>query len=190
MAGFVAACVLCLLLGAAAAFAVLHFLVGSEGIALLQEQALIRTRLVGEYDPDLIRQEAERAMVDSLGDRWSYYLTPEQLQETRDTRKNSYVGIGITIQEDEQGLLILSVSPRGPADQAGVLPGEIICAVDGIAVRPDNREEAVDRIRGEEGTVVTLDILDRSGGRRTVEITRGRVNTISASWEMLGELIW
>ena len=181
----VLSCVLCLLLGGLIAFGVFRQTVGPEGMALLREQSLIENRFVGDYDPDQVRQAAERAMVEALGDRWSYYLTPEELQAAMSTRENNYVGIGVTIEDDEKGLLIIQVTPESPADKAGLQPGEIICGVEGTPITPANRDESVDRIRGEAGTKVRLDVLDEEGERRSVEITRDKVQSLSARWEML-----
>ncbi len=181
----VLSCVLCLLLGGLIAFGVFRQTVGPEGMALLREQSIIENRFVGDYDPDQVRQAAERAMVEALGDRWSYYLTPEELQAAMSTRENNYVGIGVTIEDDEKGLLIIQVTPESPADKAGLQPGEIICGVEGTPITPANRDESVDRIRGEAGTKVRLDVLDEEGERRSVEITRDKVQSLSARWEML-----
>ncbi len=183
--GALAACVLCVLAGGLLVIGVLRLTLGAEGIALLQTQALIQTRFVGDYDPEEVHQAAETAMVNALGDRWSYYLTPQQLQQTADTRNNSYVGVGITVEDVEEGLLITVVNPDGPAQKAGVLPGEIITAVDGAPVTPGNRDESIDAIRGESGTSVVLELLDEAGARREVTVTRGAVRVISARWEML-----
>jgi len=183
----VLACVLSLLAGGLAVFGAIRASVGPGGMALLQTQALIQSRFVGDYDPDDTRQAAERAMVDSLGDRWSYYLTPEEYLQTTATRENSYVGIGVTIQEDDRGLMILSVNPGGPAAQAGLAAGEIICAVDGVPITPIGRDDAIQSIRGEAGTAVTLEILDKAGESRSVEVVRGAVRNISAQWKMIGE---
>ena len=181
----VPACVLCLLLGGLITFGTIRHVVGPEGMSLLMEQAIIESRFVGDYDPDQVRQAAERAMVEALGDRWSYYLTPEELQAAMSTRENNYVGIGVTIEDDEKGLLITQVTPESPADKAGLLTGEIICGVDGTPITPANRDESVDRIRREAGTVVLLDILDEEGVHRNVEVTTGKVQSVSARWEML-----
>ena len=156
----VLACVLSMLLGGLIAFGAFRHAVGPGGMSLLKEQSIIENRFVGDYDPDQVRQAAEKAMIDALGDRWSYYLTPEELQAAMSTRENNYVGIGVTIEDDEKGLLITQVTPESPAAKAGLQPGEIICAVDGTPVTPANRDESVDRVRGEAGTVVLLDILD------------------------------
>lgn len=178
-------CVLCLLLGGLIAFGAFRHAVGPEGMALLKEQSLIKYRFVGDYDLDQVCQAAEKAMVDALGDRWSNYLTPEELQAAVTTRENNYVGIGVTIEDDEKGLLITQVTPESPAAKAGLLPGEIICGVDGIPITPANRDESVDRIRGEAGTKVRLDVQDEEGVHRDVEVTRGKVQNVSAQWEML-----
>ena len=178
-------CILCLLLGWLAAFGLLRLAVGPGGMSLLREQSVIRNRFVGDYDPDQVRQAAEKAMVDALGDRWSYYLSPQDLQTAMNTRGNSYVGIGVTVEDDDRGLMITQVNPEGPAAKAGIQAGEIICGVDGTAVTPENRDACVDMIGGEAGTVVRLDILDEEGGSRAVEVTRGKVRNVSVKWEML-----
>ena len=183
----IAACVLCLLAGGLLSFGALRHVVGPGGLSLLQTQALIGSRFVGDYDPDQVRQAAERAMVDSLGDRWSYYLTPQEYAAAASARENSYVGIGVTIEDDPRGLMITTVNPGGPADEAGLLAGEIICGVDGDRITSANRDESIDRIRGEEGTAVTLDILDEAGETRSVEVTRRTVRNVSAQWKPVGE---
>ena len=181
----VLACVLCLLAGGLLALLGLRIAVGNEGLALLQAQALIDRRFVGDYDPDLTRQAAQRAMVEQLGDRWSRYLTPRELKELKTTRKNSYVGIGVTVNEDERGLLVVKVSPGGPAEKAGIRPGEVICAVDGTAYTPEKWDELMEAIQGERGTAVSLDILDEDGRVRTVEVVRDNVSNVTVRWEML-----
>lgn len=181
----VLACVLSMLLGGLIAFGAFRHAVGPGGMSLLKEQSIIENRFVGDYDPDQVRQAAEKAMIDALGDRWSYYLTPAELQASISTRENHYVGIGVTIEDHEQGLLITQVTPDSPADKAGLQPGEIISGVEGTPITPANRDESVDRIRGEAGTKVRLEILDEEGRRRTLEVTRDKVQSISARWEML-----
>ena len=183
--GALAACVLCVLAGGLLVIGALRLTLGAEGIALLQTKALIQTRFVGDYDPEEVHQATETAMVNALGDRWSYYLTPQQLRQTTDTRNNSYVGIGLTVENVEEGLLITVVNPDGPAQKAGVLPGEIITAVDGTPVTSGNQVDSIDAIRGESGTPVVLELLDETGARREVTVTRGAVRVVSVRWEML-----
>ena len=183
--------VLCLILGALAALAGIRIAVGSDGIALLQAQALIQNRFVGEYDPDMTRESALEAMVDSLGDRWSSYLTPEEYQDTVTSRANHYVGIGITVEDDPSGdgLHIMAVMPGSPAEEAGLQPDETIIRVEGVAVTPANRQACVDRIRGEEGTAVRLEIRGTDGAVRTKEVVRRQIRGVSVRWTMLEDQI-
>ena len=138
-------CLLCFLLGGVATLGITWHLLGQDGRTLLQAHQLIEKRFVGEYDPAENLSATLETMVDSLGDRWSYYLDPEEAQRTREARSNAYVGIGVTVsQEPSDGLEIVGVTAGSPAQEAGLQVGEIIRAVDGQAIQPETREEAVE----------------------------------------------
>lgn len=128
-------CLLCFLLGGVATLGITWHLLGQDGRTLLQAHQLIEKRFVGEYDPAENLSATLETMVDSLGDRWSYYLDPEEAQRTREARSNAYVGIGVTVsQEPSDGLEIVGVTAGSPAQEAGLQVGEIIRAVDGQAL--------------------------------------------------------
>ena len=128
-------CVLCLLAGSVLAQWGMRERLGPEGLALVQADQAIRQKFVGEYDRTEHDQAVLRTMVDGLGDRWSYYLTPEEYQEVQKTRENSYVGIGNTVRfEAPKGLKIVSVQSDGPSAQAGLKAEEFIQSVEGLAV--------------------------------------------------------
>lgn len=185
-----AGCVLCLLLGGVLTLAGIWAAVEEDGIALLQAQRLINTHFVGDYDAGEAHEAALEAMVDSLHDRWSSYLSPEEYRQVQDTRRNAYVGIGVTIEDgEEDGLLVIQVTPEGPGDRAGIQPGETITAVDGVTITQGNRDDCVEMIRGESGTKVTLKVKAEDGNVRTVEVTRGQVQGVSAHWTMLEDQI-
>lgn len=180
------ACILCLLIGGGAAFAGVLAALGSDGVTLLQADRLIREKFVGDYDETAHRETTLEAMVDSLGDRWSYYLTPQEYQQVQDTRSNSYVGIGIMVSRDQpDGLLILSVTEGGPAQEAGLLAGEIIRAVDGTTVTEKTKEDCVTAIKGAEGTSVQLEVEGTDSVLRTVEVERRNIQGITATWKMV-----
>ncbi|MGN0968092.1 MAG: S41 family peptidase, partial [Oscillospiraceae bacterium] len=111
---------------------------GSSGLAITAGAAYINTQFVGEYDDDAMADAALDAMVESLGDRWSYYMNAEDYAASKLRRSNAYVGIGVTITYEEDGLHIQSVTEGGPAEAAGLLPGEIITAADGNDLTGDN----------------------------------------------------
>lgn len=162
-------------------------LLGRNGLAMVQTYLLARFAFVEEdADLDGATDKALSAFVDGLGDRWSYYLSPTNYQSTLERRANNYVGVGVTISyEREEGLLVQSVTEDGPADKAGVVPGDIITAVDGRSIAGDSREQGSDLIRGESGTQVTLTLLGADGTSRDVTCTRATMRNPSASGRML-----
>ena len=179
-------CVLCLLMGAVLILALLWGTFGREGITLLKAQHLIATHYVGDYDADQHNQAVLNTMVRSLGDRWSYYLTPEEYQQTQENRSNAYVGIGITIRRQEDGgLLITGVEPGSSGAQAGLQTGEILRGVNGVTLTPENQEDCLQKIKGELGSTVTLSAEGTDGAVRTLTVTRQTVQKVSVHWTML-----
>lgn len=161
---------------------------GRDGLALMEGWLLARFAFVDtQVDLSQAADSALSGLVSGLGDRWSYYLDGESYQQTLERRANRYVGVGITVNavEREEGLLILSVIPDGPADQAGLAAGEIITAVDGVSVAGDNRETGTELVIGEAGTQVELTILSEDGDTRTVICTRATLSNPSAVGTML-----
>lgn len=163
-------------------------LLGSSGIAMIQTYLLARFAFVEtDADLDAATDKALDAFVDGLGDRWSYYLDQQRYHETTRRRANSYVGIGVTVDSAarEEGLLVQSVTKDGPADKSGVVPGDVITAVDGESIAGDAREGASDRIAGEAGTQVALTLLGEDGSIRDVTCTRATLHNPSARGRML-----
>ena len=153
---------------------------------LRQLQYLLENRFIGEADTVAMEDAAARAMVASLGDRWSYYIPASDYEAYEESKKNQYVGVGITIQvrEDEKGFDILKVEPNGPAQQAGILPGDILTAVEGQPVFPLGTEGTRDLIRGEAGTEVRVSVL-RGEEKLTFTLTRSTVQVAVAAGQLL-----
>ena len=126
-----------------------------------QAAEVIDTVFMGEHDATLMGDAAVAAMIASLGDRWSYYISAEDYAAYEAQMTNSYVGIGITIQTQmqENGLLVTDVTPGGPAEAAGIQAGDILTEVEGQSVVELGREQTVAQVRGEPGTEVNLTLL-------------------------------
>lgn len=147
---------------------------------------LIDERFIGESDRTAMEDAAAAAMVDSLGDEWSYYIPAAAYQSHVERMNNAYVGVGITItvREDETGVDVLKVNEGGPADEAGMLPGDVIIAVDGMSVAGMDTDTLGTYVKGEENTQVILTVL-RDGARLDLTVTRKKVLTPVATWQML-----
>ena len=168
----------------------LRLTVGEGALSLLEGLMLVNTRFVGEYEPVEAVDAALEGMVKGLGDRWSYYLNAEAYEAQNLRRKNQYVGIGVTVSyEREEGLLILEVTPGSPAEEAGLLPGEVITRAAGVSLAGEGRYQGSEYIRGEAGTTAVLEVLGTGGTTRTVEVRREAVATDPVSYEMLEDSV-
>lgn len=153
---------------------------------LEQLEQLILDKFIGEADKTAMEDAAAYAMVESLGDRWSYYIPADQYSAYLEQMENSYVGIGVTIQvlEDGSGFLVTKVNDGGPASLAGMLPGDLMVAVDGTDVRGWDAEDTSALVKGEENTTVDITVI-REGEEITLTVTRMLVQTPVGIGKML-----
>lgn len=151
---------------------------------------LIEEQYIGEADRTAMEDAAAAAMVESLGDRWSYYIPASEYAAYREQAENAYVGVGITImvQEDESGFLITVVNEGGPAEEAGLKVGDVIIGVEGQSVEGMSTTDARNLVRGKEGTFVKMTIL-RDGEELTLDVERRQVQTTVATYELLEDNI-
>ena len=155
---------------------------------LEQLQQLIEECFIGDADTTAMEDAAAEAMIDSLGDRWSYYIPADEYASYKEQMTNSYVGVGITvaIREDSEGVDVAQVYAGGPAEEAGLLPGDMIVAVDGERFDASNLTEVSNRVKGTAGTTVDLTVL-RSGSEMTFTVERRQIQVAVAAGEMLDD---
>ena len=141
---------------------------------------------IDDYDEEKLADAAASAMVEATGDRWSYYLTAEEKSSYDEQMQNAYVGIGVTItaQEELGGMRIEAVTADGPAEEAGLLTGDIITEVEGEKTLDLGMTGTRTKVRGEEGSFVTLTIL-RGEESFLVSVERRSIQTPVATYEML-----
>ena len=163
----------------------LWLLLGTQGLAVAGGAMYIKTGFVGEYDADAMADAALDSMVESLGDEWSYYADAEWYKALKERRSNSYVGIGITVTYQEDGVHIVDVTEGGPAEKAGLQIGEIILSADGQDLTGEHAVNAPTYIQGEEGTQVVLTVLDGQGVSRQVTVKRQRLQKDPVTAELL-----
>lgn len=151
---------------------------------------LIEERFIGETDRTAMEDAAAAAMVDSIGDRWSYYMSTETYQAHLQQVNNSYVGIGVTIQvsEEVEGFEIIQINTGGPAAEAGLQIGDRIVAVAGTDVREMTTSETALLVKGEEGTFVDITVV-RGDSELTLSVERRQVLVEVTSYQMLEDNI-
>ncbi len=149
-------------------------------------QTLINEKFIGQVDDTLLEDAAADAMVSALGDRWSYYIPASEYLSYTEQMNNSYVGIGITIsvRADGAGFDILKVEPGSGAEEAGILAGDILTAVEGESAAELGTDGAAALIRGLEGTEVHVTVL-RDGETLELMPQRRKLEVTAAAGRML-----
>ena len=168
-------------LASAATFAVVAF-EPRDGYDKLDEiRSLVDEKFIGDIDWKTAEDAAAEALIDGLGDRWSYYMSAESYAAYLEQMNNSYVGVGITVTERvDKYLDILEVTKGGPAEGAGIEPGGIIIRVGDQDISEIGINGATGLIKGEEGTEVTLTIR-YDGVDREFTMTRAYFE-ITVAW--------
>ena len=109
-------------------------------------------------------------MLKSLKDPYTVYLTPKEVSDFEEKERGSYSGIGASLQKTKDGLVITSVFDGSPAKAAGLTPGDIIQAVDGKSTKDVAIETSISRIKGEEGSTVTLTVQSKDKKQQPKEL--------------------
>ena len=127
--------------------------------------------------PELLGQGAIKGILDALGDTHTTYIDPVSFSLGTDIINGTFQGIGAQVEQDPVTRDIVIVTPfRGsPAEEAGIQPGDVILAVDGESTEGWSTTDAVQRIRGPEGSPVGLRIQHRNGDVVDVTIVRSTI---------------
>ena len=179
--------VLVFLVGFAAAMSIFTFF-GTPARKLGQLEQLITQCFIGEADTKVMEDYAASAMVSSLGDRWSYYVTAEDYDTLLEQQENAYVGIGITIiaDEEEVGFRIMAVQENGTAREAGLQVDDRIISADGQSMEGLTVEELRNIVRGKEGTTVHL-VVVRDGQELEFDVKRAKILTDVVTCQLLDD---
>ena len=142
--------------------------------------------LIDETDPDEVTDLLCECYLSAAGDKYAYYMNPEALAEHNSDMAGTYVGIGVQVTNDAvaRTVTVTAVFPDTPAYDAGVLAGDTIEGVGDTSADEISFAELVNRIRGKEGTDVTVTFA-RDGEPYTRTMTRRTVTQVTASGKLL-----
>ena len=109
-------------------------------------------------------------------DRFSDYFSPDALARFNEAISGRFSGIGLSVTEAKQGLRVERVFPDSPAQKAGIEGGDLVVSVDGKSIAGKSSEFSTEKIKGPEGTEVTIGVRGAPDGRvRELEITRAQI---------------
>lgn len=124
-------------------------------------------------------------VVAAMDDAHSNYFTPEVNNDFMQELSGTFFGIGAEIALKNNQLQVVAPLSGSPAEMAGLRAGDYIVKIDGVTTEKMMLDEAVNKIRGPKGTVVTLTIY-RNGDKKTrdISVTRDEIKIESVSWKM------
>lgn len=157
-----------------------------------QVQGLLAQHFVREL-PDSRQMEyaAIRGYLSTLNDPYTFFNDPPVTSSESDALAGRYGGIGVVIERNEAGFIVLYPYPDSPATRAGVLDGDLLIAVNGAPIDPAERLDVIRQMtRGEikEGAGVQITVRQPSATEnRTYDILFDEIRVPSILWRVLEE---
>ncbi len=144
------------------------------------------------YGEDADTEEMEegiyKGFIASLGDPYTVYYTQEEYEALMESSNGEYVGIGVQMSQDLETNLItvIQVFRDSGAEEAGLLEGDVLSKVNGEDITGEDINNVVAKIKGDEGTYVTIEVYRESiGDYVTMEVERRAVSMDTVEWRML-----
>ncbi|MGH8114089.1 MAG: S41 family peptidase [Rhodanobacteraceae bacterium] len=132
-----------------------------------------------------LMESAIRGMLAGL-DPHSEFLDKSELKGLSGDTSGAYTGLGIEVAEVKHQLVIVAPLDGGPAKRAGIQPGDVIAAINGVSVQPDAIDAAIKKLRGPIGSKITLLILHADASKPvTIPLVRERIHVASVRTRML-----
>lgn len=144
----------------------------------------VYNKLASSYNGDISVQDmiegAKKGMVEALGDEYTVYMnTAESADFYDDLHGNVGSGIGVEMGLRDGYVRVLRTLPDNPARKAGILAGDIFYKVNGEEVYDLTVDEIAKKVRGEDGSEVTVTVV-RDGEEKTFTMKREHINNVSA----------
>ncbi len=126
-----------------------------------------------------------KGTLDTL-DPHSYFLDPSSFSRMREDYTGKYYGVGLQIQKQGDNIVVIAPIEGGPSYRLGILPGDIISRIDGESTVPISSYDAMQKLRGEKGTKVTVTFV-REGAEKPFDltITREEIPLLSVPYAFL-----
>lgn len=150
---------------------------------------LINEVYLFDTDPGVEEAGIYKGLMYSLGDLYADYYTPEEMTAMMEETNGEYCGIGAMISQDRRTgvATVIKVYKDSPAEEGGLLPGDILYRVDGLDVSSMDLDTIVSQhVRGEENTPVTLTVY-RDGAEVELTMKRRKLEMQTVEHEMLSD---
>ena len=154
-------------------------------LKLFRGVQVVKSQYVGTAEGPLLMTGSLKGMVNSLGDPYSVYLDPKMYSELMLETKGSFGGVGIVLGVKEKQLTVVAPIEGTPAETAGIQSGDLIVKIDNQDTKDMALDEAVGKIRGKEGSTVSLTIQRTGQDPQEYTLTRATIILKTVSGKML-----
>ena len=153
---------------------------------LNQYREIIDKYYLGDVDETKLEEGAIKGYIEGLDDPYTEYISKEDMDSYLDDTMGNFVGIGIYMIKNTKydKIQVLSTIKGSPAEEAGIQSGDLILSVDGIEYKADDMTAVSNKIKGEEGTKVTIELL-RGSENIKYELTRSKVKVNQVEGKVL-----
>ena len=161
-----------------------------EGVyAKLREiDTTVRQNYIGSVSDDSLENATINGYIAGIGDKYASYIAPSAYYELQQTQSGVILGAGFEAEEDTSGYLKITTVYKGSsAALNGVLAGDIITAIDGKSLLSMQQGQAMERLSGEVGTRLALQLL-RDGESISVNLVRQQLEIESVSTRMIDNI--
>lgn len=143
---------------------------------------------LGEVDESKLEEGAIKGYIEGLDDPYTEYISKEDMESYLDDTMGNFVGIGIYMIKNTKydKIQVLSTIKGSPAEEAGIQSGDLIISVDGIEYKADDMTAVSNKIKGEEGTKVTVELL-RGSENVKYELTRSKVKVNQVEGKVISD---
>lgn len=149
---------------------------GAEGLEAVEDAyRRISEQAVNPPEEDELVRGAVEGMLGTLDDTYAEYYDTGEYEALNAQLGGTIIGIGVVLDDTDTGLVVQSVLPDSPAEEVDLRPRDRIVTVDGEDVRDVDSDLVVDRVRGDEGTEVTLGVERGEGAAFDVTVTRREI---------------
>lgn len=137
----------------------------------------------GKVDYQQMIYGAIKGMTEALGDPYTAFMTPDEAKQLSDDLSGVIYGIGAEIGLKNDQITVIAPISGSPAEKAGLMKGDVITKIDNESTQGMDLDIAISKIRGDEGTKVTLQI-QRGKETKDIEITRAKIVVQSVKSEI------
>ncbi|MDB5185785.1 MAG: hypothetical protein JWL85_308 [Candidatus Saccharibacteria bacterium] len=145
----------------------------------------LRQSYDGQLDANKLLDGLKGGLAKATGDPYTEFLNVEEAKQFDEELNGTFSGIGAELSKDKNAIIVVSPIAGFPAEKAGLKSKDVIVEIDGQSAYDLNLTEAVNKIRGPEGTKVKLKVMRNGTQELNLEITREKITIPSVTSEVV-----